>query len=81
MIYFIIMYGGLYWGRIRREKNNFIINLGNLFYSYCDVIFLIFFDVFLISRGNKLWIIVFSGLVCLCVFFIFKIIVKIYILI
>lgn len=51
-------------GELEGKKNNFIINLGNLFYSYCDVIFLIFFDVFLISRGNKLWIIVFSGLVC-----------------
>lgn len=40
-------------GELEGKKNNFIINLGNLFYSYCDVIFLIFFDVFLISRGNK----------------------------
>lgn len=68
-------------GENQKEKNNPIINLGNLFYSHRDATFLTFLDALLISRENKLQIIVFSGSVRPRVLLISKITVKIYILI
>lgn len=68
-------------GENQKEKNNPIINLGNLFYIPRDATFLTFLDALLISRENKLRIIVFSGSVRPRVLLISKITVKIYILI